>query len=105
MVSLRSNPRLFTLLVLATLWAGALVVGGLWAMGPYADEYPTHAPVSRQVGLGLIFAGNFVFAYLVADRLFPRASKRVTWVVEGLCGACFIFCALSASLRLLGVLA
>lgn len=44
-------------------------------------------------GVGLVCLGQFVFATLVADRIFPRADKRIAGMCQvlmalGVVGAC-----------------
>lgn len=69
--------------VAATLWAGVLSVGGLWLALDGPDKWPLVAPVGPAVaGAVLLAAGQFLFMYLVADRWFPRAGRRVTWPLE-----------------------
>ncbi len=73
-----------TLLTLAsTVWAGVMVVGGLWLLGEGAGRWPLVPPaMPRLGGIILIAAGQFLFMYLVADRWFPRAARWLTWPLE-----------------------
>jgi len=75
--------------LVATLWAVGLVVLGIWliALAPstvyLASATIELGPVLRAMGaLATISAGQLVFLCLVADRLFPKASRRVVWSVE-----------------------
>lgn len=72
------------MVTVATLWASALVFIGLTlALGagetmPLAFQ-PMPLAVRVVLGLTAVAAGLLVFMCLVADRLFPRASRRVVW--------------------------
>lgn len=73
----------------ATAWAAGWMVLGLWLLfvapavlagGVGSVSLP---PSLRVVaGLTAICAGQLVFLSLVADRLFPLASRRIVWPVE-----------------------
>lgn len=67
-----------TLLVLAgTAWGGLLTTAGLWLL-LIAGDQSALGPWPRLIGgLTAAGAGLLVFMCLVADRLFPRASRRV----------------------------
>ena len=74
--------------LLASLWAGVLVVFGclLFAQG-MPDWLTTSTGIQptawRLLGASIILGGQFVFMFMVADRIFPRASRRpVTWICE-----------------------
>ncbi|MEO0629354.1 MAG: hypothetical protein AAFY46_01335 [Planctomycetota bacterium] len=76
------------LTLLATLWAGLLVFFGCslavrgvpgWLMTSTGLDTPTW----RFLGAAIFLGGQFVFMFLVADRLFPRATRRpITWLCE-----------------------
>ena len=79
-----TRPMSLTLLTLAaTIWAGAMVVGGLWLLAQGPARWPLVPPVAPRLGgVILLAAGQFLFMYLVADRWFPRASRRMVWPLE-----------------------
>ncbi|MEO1583798.1 MAG: hypothetical protein AAFR96_04400 [Planctomycetota bacterium] len=74
--------------VLATLWAVVLVVTGLavavHGVPRWIDASSGVGTVGwRALGAAMFCGGQFVFMFMVADRLFPRATRRpVTWVCE-----------------------
>lgn len=77
------------LAVVATLWAAGLVVLGVWllVLAPSTVRIASASiqldSILRAMGaLATISAGQLVFLCLVADRLFPAASRRVVWPVE-----------------------
>ncbi len=77
-----------TLVVLtATPWAVLMVVAGAWLVLEGAVRWP-HARWPCYVG-GAFWAasGHLTFSCLVADRLFPHVSRRVSWPVEIATGA------------------
>ncbi len=66
----------------ATPWAALLVLAGLWLL-MIASDHPGLGPWPRVVGgVTAVGAGMLVFMCLVADRLFPRASRAVVASVE-----------------------
>lgn len=70
-----------SLLALAgTAWGGLLTVAGLWLL-MIARDQSALGPWPRIIGgLTAVGAGLLVFMCLVADRLFPKASRRlVVW--------------------------
>lgn len=76
------------LTLLASLWAGVLALVGcvLLARG-VPDWFGVSAGLGtitwRLLGASIFLGGQFVFMFMVADRLFPRASRRpITWVCE-----------------------
>lgn len=73
-----------TLLTLAaTVWAGVMVVDGLWLLADGPARWPLVPPVAPRLGgVILVAAGQFLFMYLVADRWFPRASRALVWPLE-----------------------
>lgn len=73
-----------TLLSLAaTVWAGIMVVGGMWLLAEGPARWPLVPPGPLRVGGGILFvAGQFLFMYLVADRWFPRAARAMVWPLE-----------------------
>ncbi|TVQ31014.1 MAG: hypothetical protein EA376_10525 [Phycisphaeraceae bacterium] len=70
------------MLLLGSLWAGTLLIVGAMVV---ARPSPSMAPMGHAgiaVGLTFITAGQFVFAVVVADRLFPMANRVLTTRVE-----------------------
>lgn len=76
-------------IALATAWAAGWMVLGLWLIvaspamlhsGMGSVSIP--AALRWSGGFTAICAGQLVFLLLVADRVFPRASRRVVWPVE-----------------------
>ena len=68
--------------IVATLWAGSLVVLGLWLVFSLAPMWSMFALPAVLSGLTAVVMGQFVFAYLVADRLFPGAARIIGWRLE-----------------------
>lgn len=79
-----SREMSLTLLTLAaTVWAGVMVVAGLWLLADGPGRWPLLPPVAPRLGgVILLAAGQFLFMSLVADRWFPRADRRVVWPLE-----------------------
>ncbi len=65
-----------------SLWAALLTITGLWVVFTAPDEWPILRPLCLLGGLSLVGAGQFLFMMLVADRLFPRASRPVVRALE-----------------------
>lgn len=69
-------------LVLGCIWAGALLLIGLWLWDmPIKDTGPGTADLARLVRCGAVWAiaaSQFVFMVFVADALFPRAPRSLT---------------------------
>lgn len=77
------RTSLTLLTVVATMWAAVLAIGGLWLGIDGPARWPLISPAGPRVGgLVLFCAGQFLFMYLVADRWFPRAARRLTWTLE-----------------------
>jgi hypothetical protein len=78
-----SIPRALSLTVLAlvaTTWAVAMVVSGLWLLGGGGASLPMPPSVRRMWALLLIACGQYVFVVVVANRLFPAVGSRpVIW--------------------------
>ncbi|MBL9032356.1 MAG: hypothetical protein JNM80_11715 [Phycisphaerae bacterium] len=69
--------------VLATVWAGALVIAGLWLVFDGPRTLPVSPLTLRSAGAASIAGGGLVFMVLVADRLFPSVGRRMSmWLVE-----------------------
>ncbi|MEM7515799.1 MAG: hypothetical protein AAF368_02595 [Planctomycetota bacterium] len=69
------------LTLLATLWAGFLVYFGCTLVIRGIPAWLTTStglgtPTWRFLGAAIFLGGQFVFMFLVADRLFPRATRR-----------------------------
>jgi len=75
---------------LATLWAGVLVVLGMWVMFSLSRRMPLLAPVLQSGGLAAIAGGQFVFMAWVADRLLPGAARRLVGPMEVACFLVFV---------------
>jgi hypothetical protein len=68
--------------IVATLWAGSLVVLGLWLVFSVAPMWSMFAVPAVLGGLTAVVMGQFVFASLIADRLFPGAARIIGWRLE-----------------------
>jgi len=84
-----SNPvlnstRLSTaaLALVATVWGGALVIAGLWLVFSAGPRWPMFSVPATLGGWTAMAMGTFVFMFLVADRVFPKAARTVGWVAE-----------------------
>lgn len=66
----------------ATAGAGSLVVLGLWLVFSAAPMWSMFALPAVFGGLTAVVMGQFVFASLVADRLFPGAARIIGWRLE-----------------------
>lgn len=87
--------NLLGLLVLGTIWAMVLVIGGaVVAVHPPA-AWGWMGPAARLGGLAAIAGGQFVFLVVVADRLCPGANRAVVASVEGIAGGLFAVCLLA----------
>lgn len=87
-----NHTRRITLVVRSaacTLWAALLTITGLWVLFTIPDQWPLLKPVCFLCGASLVGAGQFLFMMLVADRLFPRASRKVVRPLEA--GAFAVF--------------
>ncbi|MEQ8843563.1 MAG: hypothetical protein RIB58_01815 [Phycisphaerales bacterium] len=84
-----SNPvlnstRLSTaaLALVATVWAAGLVIAGLWLVFSARPRWPMFSVPATLGGWTAMAMGTFVFMFLVADRVFPKAARTVGWVAE-----------------------
>ena len=85
------------LVLLAALpWSAALTVVGLWAWFS-----PARPGVALGVGCAAFAGGQLVFLACVADRVFPRATRRMTVPVEGLMALVFVGGLMAASVGML----
>lgn len=90
--------------VLATLWAGLLCVAGLWVMVDWTDRFPAYRWACLIGGGTALAMGQFVFAALVADRLFPRVNPWVSWSIQGVSGLVYVVGLVVLGLLLTGVI-
>lgn len=61
-----------------------MVLSGLWIVFILPEQLPqVNSAMSAAAGLAIAAGGQFVFMILVADRVYPRASRRVTALTEG----------------------
>ena len=82
--------RLAARVVLASAWAALLALAGLWSIGIGAQRLPALGRGWHVFGLTALCMGQFVFAALVADRLFPHASVRLAMAFEATAAVGFI---------------
>jgi hypothetical protein len=78
----------YAVMILGTLWAILLVVGGslLPTSGAWNDM-PAMRPVLLVGGFTAVVAGCFVFVVIVADRLFPHVEAHIAmWTEIALAG-------------------
>jgi hypothetical protein len=82
-VNFARRASLIVRVVAATAWAGVMVLSGLWIVFILPEQLPRVNPtLSAAAGLAIAAGGQFVFMILVADRVYPRASRRITGVAE-----------------------
>lgn len=81
--------NLLGLLVLGTIWAMVLVIGGAVVAVSPPDAWGWMGLGSRLGGIAAIAGGQFVFLVVVADRLCPGANRAVVASVEGISGGLF----------------
>lgn len=84
------------LLILGTLWAGLLVVGGSLLPSILSRAWPAAGAAALLLGLTVIAAGEYVFLTVVADRVFPRASRRAVSGAELTLGGAMVGLAVCA---------
>ncbi|MEM8756423.1 MAG: hypothetical protein AAGF47_01405 [Planctomycetota bacterium] len=76
------------LAVVASIWAGSLVVSGLLLLTQgvsewFSTETGFQPAAWRSMGVALVTGGQFIFMFMVADRVFPWAARRRwVWAVE-----------------------
>lgn len=87
------------LVLLAALpWSMALTVVGLWVwFSPGLSGVLANPWVSAGVGAAAFAAGQLVFLLCVSDRVFPRATRRITVPVESAMALVFMAGLLAAS--------
>ncbi|MEN0021349.1 MAG: hypothetical protein AAF747_10750 [Planctomycetota bacterium] len=66
----------------ALLWALVMTVGGAWCLTLGRARFAAFSDVLAASGVFWIVGGQLVFAILVADRVFPRAARRVVVPME-----------------------
>ncbi|MCA9288564.1 MAG: hypothetical protein KDA05_08260 [Phycisphaerales bacterium] len=76
-------------LMAAIPWSSLLLVAGLWVL--IEMQFDIGRWPRWVAGLTAILAGMLVFMCLVADRVFPRASRAVVGSVEAAVSAGVIF--------------
>ena len=81
-VSGSGRIKLVLRLVLATVWAGLMVVAGIAAVRLRLPETIPLARLAPVAGFTAIAAGQVVFSALVCDRLCPHADTRLTGAVQ-----------------------
>jgi hypothetical protein len=97
--TLRTRTRI-ALALASCVWAAVLVAAGL---GTLTSLRPGGLSGLERLGTGVAMAaaGQFVFLVLVADRLFPRANRRLVIVAEAVVFALFLAGLASAALGVL----
>jgi len=90
-VPVRRSVSLTAVCVAAGVWAGTMVLTGLW----FLFSAPLHGSIfprmtSDFAGVTLVFMGQFTFLKMVADRVFPRAHRTLTSALEAGCFLIFL---------------
>lgn len=70
-------------------WGGCLVLAGLWAIRHALSTEPTGA-LALCLGMAGVFAGNFIFMEIVADRLVSPRPRRAADLIESLSATAMI---------------
>lgn len=96
--------RLALRVLVASAWAGLLVLAGVWCWADLSGRLPTAAGLCRVMGLTLIAMGQFVFAAVVADRLCPGASAWVRTPTQVIAGTTYLVGLVLLLLMLAGVI-
>lgn len=78
--------------VLASLFAGVLALMGLWAFAEGPARFGAMLPrwLWLVAGVTCLAMAQFVFAALVADRLFPHAAEPLVRGVEVVSGVVYL---------------
>ncbi len=104
-----SNRRMMSLGVLSLVtvpWALAMSVLGLWLISPEGSAVLpgvlAEPAVSGFSGVSALACGQLVFMVCVCDRVFPRASRRLVILIEGLTGLVFVGVLAGLGVLLLG---
>lgn len=72
--------------LVATPWAAALTIGGLWLCMEGTARWPAFAEVVLVSGVTLAAAGQHVFLACVADRIFPAGARFLgPWIELPIC--------------------
>lgn len=69
-------------LAAAAAWAWLMLICGWWAILSGPQEWPILKGISFLGGVTMAAGGQLVFMVLVADRLFPYASRRLMLGLE-----------------------
>jgi uncharacterized membrane protein len=78
-------------LLAAVPWSMALTVVGLWAAFSRPSRGLLSDPVTAlAVGCSAVACGQLVFMVCVSDRVFPRATRRITVPAEAAMAIVFI---------------
>ena len=85
-VLLARRLSVVALACVATLWAGSLVIVGLWLVYSVGPRWPMFSVSATLGGWTAVAMGAFVFMFLVADRVFPKAGRSIGWLFE----VCFV---------------
>ncbi|WP_428389691.1 hypothetical protein [Mucisphaera sp.] len=67
------------------LWAGGLMLMGLWLWEHFGDR----SMEGRLLSLSALAGGLFVFMWMVADDVFPASNEVVTGFLKALVGVIF----------------
>lgn len=100
----RWSLRLVLRVLVASAWAGLLVLAGVWCWSNLSGRLPTAAGLCRVMGLTLVAMGQFVFAAVVADRLCPGASGWLRTPTQVIAGATYLLGLVLLLLMLAGVI-
>ncbi len=76
--------------IVFTAWSLAMTVVGLWLIWGKPLDLPMLRPVFLSLGVMSVAGGQVLFMFMVADRLFPRASPRVVGMLEICCLSAFL---------------
>jgi hypothetical protein len=95
--------RLNMLLLFASAWAWAtlLLVGGAILATSKISFGPWSRTDMALVGLAGAAAGLFVFGVIIADRLFPKANRKLTFTIEITTGSMMVLFTIAAILSIL----
>lgn len=76
--------------IVFTAWSLAMTVVGLWLIWGRPLDLPMLRPVFLSLGVMSFAGGQVLFMFMVADRLFPRASPRIVGMLEICCLSAFL---------------
>lgn len=77
------------------LWALVLCMSGLWLILDWPVRFAIAGRLSFCAGVALFAMGQLVFVVVVADRVCPRASSRLTWPAHAFLAMLAIFALLA----------